>query len=84
VEAHLGTQEYARLRIGVGPAVEGRSVGALSDYVLGPFGKGETETVRELLPTFTQALELWLREGMGAVMNRFPGKTGDGKRETGL
>ncbi len=83
VEAHLGTQEYARLRIGVGPAEEGRSVGALSDYVLGAFGKAETETVRGLLPTFTEALGLWLRVGIAAVMNEFPGKTGDGGRETG-
>ena len=74
VEAHLATQEYARLRIGVGPADEGRSVGALSDYVLGAFGKGEADTVRALLPTFTDAVELWLREGTGPVMNRFPGK----------
>jgi len=83
VEAHLGTQDYARLRIGVGPAVEGRSVGALSDYVLGPFGRDEAETVRSLLPAFAEAVELWLREGIGSVMNRFSGRTGDGGRTTG-
>lgn len=83
VEAHVATQEYARLRIGVGPAVEGREVGELSDYVLGAFGKAEGETVKELLPTFTGAVELWLREGIAVVMNRFPGKTRDGGRETG-
>lgn len=73
VEGHLGTQEYARLRIGVGPSDERRTVGALSDYVLGEFGKAEAAEVKEQLPEFVEAIELWVREGIGVVMNRFPG-----------
>jgi PTH1 family peptidyl-tRNA hydrolase len=77
VEAHLGTQEYGRLRIGVGPE-PGRERGeVLSDYVLGNFGKAEAGVVRDLLPEFTEAIELWMKEGMKAAMNRYTGKGND-------
>jgi PTH1 family peptidyl-tRNA hydrolase len=74
VQGQLGTMEYARLRVGVGPAESERKVSVLSDYVLGNFGKGETVIVRELLPGFVEAIELWVAEGIGPVMNRFSGK----------
>lgn len=71
VEQALGSQEYARLRIGVGPSDPQRRSGDLADYVLGDFGKAEGETVRALLPTFEEALRLWTAEGIELVMNRF-------------
>jgi len=42
IESHLGTQEYKRLRLGIGD----REHGLLEDYVLTPF----TPQERELLP----------------------------------
>jgi len=73
IEAHLKTQDYPRLRIGVGPE-EGRERNAiLSDYVLSDFGKHDSAVIRELLPPLTNALELWLKSGIGPVMNQFPG-----------
>ncbi|HXT18408.1 MAG TPA: aminoacyl-tRNA hydrolase [Gemmatimonadaceae bacterium] len=73
IEHHLETQDYSRLRIGVGPE-EGRERGAiLSDYVLGDFGKHDAEVVRNLLPELTEALEVWAKDGITPVMNRFPG-----------
>jgi PTH1 family peptidyl-tRNA hydrolase len=74
VQLQLGTMEYARLRVGVGPSDEDRKVAVLKDYVLGNFGKGESVTVRELFPVFVEALELWVAEGILPVMNRFSGK----------
>ena len=74
VQGQLGTMEYARLRVGVGPAESERKVSVLSEYVLGNFGKGETVIVRELLPGFVEAIELWVAGGIGPVMNRFSGK----------
>jgi PTH1 family peptidyl-tRNA hydrolase len=74
IQGQLGTQEYARLRVGVGPADDERKVSVLSDYVLGNFGKAEAVTVRELLPDFVEALELWIVEGILPVMNRFAGR----------
>ncbi len=71
IEATLKTQEYPRLRVGVGPADPQRRIGVLSDYVLSDFGKDEAAATRDLLPTLTTALELWLREGTLAVMNAY-------------
>ena len=72
VEGALDTQEYARLRIGIAPERPERR-GDLADYVLNEFGKRETATVRELLPALTEAVELWVTDGITAVMNRYPG-----------
>ena len=74
IQGQLGTQEYARLRVGVGPADDERKVSVLTDYVLGNFGKAEAVTVRELLPDFVEAFELWVAEGILPVMNRFAGR----------
>jgi PTH1 family peptidyl-tRNA hydrolase len=71
IERALGSQEYARLRIGVGPPPGRERRGDLADYVLSPFGKGEAVTVRELLPVLTDAVETWLGEGIEQAMNRF-------------
>ncbi|HEU4628224.1 MAG TPA: aminoacyl-tRNA hydrolase [Gemmatimonadaceae bacterium] len=69
VERALGTQEYGRLRIGIAPADEPRQVGDLADFVLAPFGRAEREEILSLMPRFTDATELWLREGINAAMN---------------
>ena len=73
IEHHLKSQDYPRLRIGVGPQ-PGRERGTiLSDYVLSEFGKHDTGVVRGLLPELTEALELWIKDGITPVLNRFTG-----------
>jgi len=72
IEAAVKSQEYSRLRIGIAPE-EPRHRGALKDFVLDEFGKREAVVVRDLFPEFTQALELWVRSGILAVMNQFTG-----------
>jgi PTH1 family peptidyl-tRNA hydrolase len=72
IESVVGSQEYARLRIGIAPEDPSRR-GDLSDYVLDNFGKREEGVVRALLPTFTDALELWIKSGITPVMNKYPG-----------
>ena len=72
VQQSLGTQEYGRLRVGIEPT-DRRAVGDLADFVLAPFGKVERQQVLDLLPTLTSAVELWLREGIEAAMNRYNG-----------
>jgi len=71
IEQALGGQEYARLRIGVGPNDPQRRIGDLADYVLGDFGKQEAADVRALFPTLEQALRQWTADGILPVMNAF-------------
>jgi PTH1 family peptidyl-tRNA hydrolase len=70
IEGTIKSQEYARLRIGIGPDDPSRR-GDLADYVLDTVGKREEATIRELFPIFTEALELWLKDGIVRVMNKF-------------
>jgi peptidyl-tRNA hydrolase, PTH1 family len=72
IEAAVNSQEYSRLRIGIAPE-DPRRRGALKDFVLDEFGKQEAAIVRELFPPLTQAVELWIKSGILAVMNQFPG-----------
>jgi len=72
IEAAVSSQEYARLRIGIAPE-DPRRRGTLKDFVLDEFGKTEAAVVRDLFPPLTEALELWVRSGILAVMNQFPG-----------
>jgi PTH1 family peptidyl-tRNA hydrolase len=71
VEGALKSQEYARLRIGVGPEDPDRRRGDLADYVLDDFGKRETKIIEDLLPTIAELVECWLGEGAEVAMNRF-------------
>jgi PTH1 family peptidyl-tRNA hydrolase len=71
IEGTLKSQEYPRLRLGVGSEHERN--GDLADFVLGEFGKREEGVVRELFPALTDALELWTKSGINPVMNRFTG-----------
>jgi PTH1 family peptidyl-tRNA hydrolase len=72
IEGVLKSAEYPRLRIGIAPEDPARR-GVLKDYVLDDFGKREEAVVRGLLPTLTAALEVWLKDGIVPVMNRFTG-----------
>ena len=70
IEGALGHQDYARLRVGIAPD-DPRHRGNLADYVLSDFGKEDAATVRALLPGLTEAIDVWVREGIEAVMNRY-------------
>lgn len=82
IEGTLGSQDYARLRVGVGPDDPSRRRGDLAEYVLSNFGKREAGTVRDLMPDLAELVECWLREGAETAMNRFNragrGSAGDG------
>jgi peptidyl-tRNA hydrolase, PTH1 family len=72
IEAAVSSQDYSRLRIGIAPE-DPRRRGALRDFVLDEFGKQEAAEIRDLFPPLTQALELWIKSDILAVMNQFPG-----------
>ena len=68
VEGALQRQDYARLRIGVGPQPMDDD---LSDFVLGPFTADENKILEELLDPMSEAVECWLADGIEVAMNRF-------------
>ncbi len=70
VQQALASQDYGRLRVGIEPT-DRREVGDLADFVLSQFGENERREVTELLPTLTVAVELWIREGIAAAMNKY-------------
>lgn len=67
VQRALGTQGYARLRIGVDPP--GRIPQA--DYVLGKFRADQWEQVDPAIDRACDAIECWLGEGIDAAMTRY-------------
>jgi PTH1 family peptidyl-tRNA hydrolase len=70
VEHALGTQEYARLRIGVGPSEERKGIYRdLADFVLSPFARDERDDILALMPQLTSTVETWLKDGVENAMN---------------
>jgi len=68
IEAALGTRDYARLRIGVGAALDSAS---LREHVLEEFEEADEAAVDEILELAADAVECWVREGATTAMNRF-------------
>ena len=73
VIAQLGTEEFARMRIGVGRGDNRRD---LADHVLATFDQGERPLVAEMVSRAADAVELFVAEGIGPVMNRFNRREG--------
>jgi peptidyl-tRNA hydrolase, PTH1 family len=73
--AALNTDEFLRIRLGIAP---GRKVGDGVKYVLTPFRKAQEIVVDEVLDTASGAVEVIIKEGPAAAMNRF-----NHKNETG-
>jgi PTH1 family peptidyl-tRNA hydrolase len=73
IEGALQRQDYARLRIGVGPAPAG--LDDLADFVLAEFTREERETLDGLLDPMAEAVECWLDEGIERAMTRFNTRT---------
>jgi PTH1 family peptidyl-tRNA hydrolase len=69
IQDHLGTQDYARLRIGVDAPRYDDAV----DHVLGRFRPGERPVIEEAVAAAAQAVLLWARQGIDVVMNRVNG-----------
>jgi len=59
IEGSLQSQQYARLRVGVGPLPDG--IGDWADYVLAPFEPEQIEQVESLTPRMIEEIEKWLK-----------------------
>lgn len=64
--AHLGTQNFMRIKIGVGEKPRGMD---LANYVLGHFAKEERAVVDEALEDVASAVELMITKDVDAAMN---------------
>lgn len=64
--AHLGTDEFDRVRIGVGEKPEGWD---LADYVLSRFTKEQEPLIRDAIREAADAAETIVREGLQPAMN---------------
>ena len=65
---HMGTEEFPRLRLGIGPAPEGID---LEDFVLQRFKKVEEKSVEELIQKGLETVESSIILGVRESMNRF-------------
>jgi PTH1 family peptidyl-tRNA hydrolase len=64
---HLGTQEVARLRVGIGAAEPGAAVG----HVLGRFRPEEKPVLAETIDRAIAAIDRAQTDGLAAAMNAF-------------
>ncbi|MBB4826814.1 PTH1 family peptidyl-tRNA hydrolase [Sporosarcina luteola] len=68
--AHIGTDQFNRIRIGIGRPTNGMKV---PDYVLSNFGKEEIPVMEEMLKKSADACEAWLKAPFLEVMNEYNG-----------
>ena len=71
IAATLGTQNYARLRFGIGNDFP---KGCQIDYVLGHFGENELKLMPERLETAGEAVKAFCLAGLSNAMNQFNNK----------
>ncbi len=69
ISTQLGTDEYARLRVGIGD----RGPIDAADFVLSRFRSAERPIMDDALIAATQAVAVWVSQGPDAAMNRFNG-----------
>lgn len=67
----LGTTEFPRLRIGVGPVPDRWDP---ADFVLGKFTASEREIIDVEVARAADAVRLWAAEGVAVAMNKYNGK----------
>ena len=65
---HLGTQEFPRIRIGVGEKPRGMD---LADYVLGRFPKEQQAVMEEAYRDAAEAACMMIEDGADAAMNHY-------------
>lgn len=72
----LGTDEFLRIRLGIAPE---HKIADSVKYVLTPFRNAQFELIDEVLDTAAQAVDVILKEGPAAAMNRFNRKNEPGE-----
>ena len=79
IVGQLGSQAFPRLRVGIGQGPPGRDA---AKYVLTRFTREEESQLPDIYARVADAVELILREGFTAAMNRYNRATKDEGRGT--
>ena len=69
--AHLGTQEFPRVKVGVGAKPDRMD---LADYVLSRFSQTDRGVMEDAFKDAADAVEMIILDGTAAAMNRYNGK----------
>jgi peptidyl-tRNA hydrolase, PTH1 family len=81
IESLGGSEEFARLRVGIGrpDKTDGAGTGPvgedITDHVLGRFSARERELAEQAIEVAAEAVECCLKEGLTAAMNQFNRRT---------
>jgi PTH1 family peptidyl-tRNA hydrolase len=78
IEQHLGTRDYARLRVGIGRQDGAREI---TGHVLGRFHSTEIALVDKVVTAATDQAECWLVAGIQKAMSQFNGVAVDSGNE---
>jgi PTH1 family peptidyl-tRNA hydrolase len=78
IAQQLGTDQFPRLRVGVGGGEPGRD---LAGHVLGRFGPDEKQAILDAVNRAADAAEVFVVEGIETVMNRFNAEPAKGLPE---
>lgn len=66
----LGSQDFPRLRLGIGRPLPGWEV---ADWVLAPFGPDDAATIAQVIPRAVEAIEAFLTEGAVKAGTKYNG-----------
>jgi PTH1 family peptidyl-tRNA hydrolase len=78
IEQHLGSREFARLRIGIGRQDGKREI---TGHVLGRLSPGEAMVMGKVLARAADQVECWLAHGLQKAMSQFNGVLSDTENE---
>lgn len=78
IEQHLGSREYARLRIGIGRQDGAREI---TSHVLGRLSKVELAVLDKVLTRAADQVDCWLAHGLQKAMSQFNGVVEDSINE---
>ena len=70
IEQHVGSREYARLRVGIGRQTCAREI---TGHVLGKFSLTEIELADSVLTVATDQAQTWLEAGIQKAMSQYNG-----------
>jgi peptidyl-tRNA hydrolase, PTH1 family len=81
VSGALGSDDWSRIRIGVGPDTDPASAFRRGkDYLLTPLRKADLVTLDEVLDRVAKAVEVIVAKGIKAAMNEFNGRENGGEQ----